>query len=161
MSWTLQHIHVYKHETLFYYWSNVFDAGPALNQHFSNVSRVVISYDYQVRVFMWAQVEMRKSPYHAHCFHAPLPPRVGVGWKLIFLITCSIHVYWYISLEYWRCIYRSHNSSLIWGESCNPYNAKVFLFKPQRLKFFFQFEININFLVGSFRLIWIHVVFRP
>ena len=36
----------------------------------------------------------------------------------------------------------------------NPYNAKIFLFKPWRLKIFFKFEIIMNVLVTSFQFIW-------
>ena len=38
-------------------------------------------------------------------------------------------------------------------ERFNPYNAELFLFKPWRLKGFFQFEIITNALVSSFRFI--------
>ena len=39
------------------------------------------------------------------------------------------------------------------GDHINPYSAKVFLFKPWRLKGFFHFEIIINGLVSCFRFI--------
>ena len=31
----------------------------------------------------------------------------------------------------------------------NPYNAELFLYKPWRLKGYFQFEIIINVLIGD------------
>ena len=35
----------------------------------------------------------------------------------------------------------------------SPYNAELFLYKPWRPKGYFQFEIVINVLVSSFRII--------
>ena len=45
------------------------------------------------------------------------------------------------------------SSSLI--NPYNMYNDELFLYKPRRLKLFFQFEIIINVLVSSFQFIWI------
>ena len=42
---------------------------------------------------------------------------------------------------------------VIFHISLSPYNAELFLFKPWRLRFFFQFEVVIYALVSSFRLI--------
>ena len=45
--------------------------------------------------------------------------------------------------------------SYTWYILVNPYNADIFVYKPWQPKFFFQFEIILNFLVSSFRFIWI------
>ena len=60
-----------------------------------------------------------------------------------------------------RYEFASHNdwkydwACRVLGENCNPYNSEIFLHKPCWLNFFFQFEIIINVSVGSFRFIWI------
>ena len=45
-----------------------------------------------------------------------------------------------------------------WPTTLNLYNAELLLFKPWRLKGFFQFNIVINVLVSSFLLVWIPVL---
>ena len=67
---------------------------------------------------------------------------------LIKIPSCFKFHHIFVSITLWRDA----------DDSFNPYNAEILLYIPWRPKGFFQFEIIINVLVGSYYFIWIAVL---